>query len=220
MSNTGVAQTSVCVCYDLTQSRTDKTQIHRLKSVLLSNPFHVVDATALLNSSNSNTLWLLIAATPRKPRNGAHHTSSVMNDERSRQRTLQYRSEAWRDDETGLSTESYLLFQLNQFNTAAPDAREQTRLFSLLGLINYRILKGNRVYIQVGGTVYKTLYGCYWRSVFTGVEHYLLRCQEISGGMWAEGNSALGMIDLPISHTKDGWTAQGHSLMFMLNRDF
>lgn len=143
-----------------------------------------------------------------------------MSDERHRQRTLQYHSEAWRDDETGLRSESYLLFQLNQFDNAAPDAREQTRLLHLLGLINYRILKGNRVYIQVGGAVYKTLYGCYWRSVFTGVEHYLLRCQEISGGMWAEGSSALGMIDLPISHTKDGWTAQGHSLMFMLNRDF
>lgn len=89
----------------------------------------------------------------------------------------------------------------------------------LLGSINYKIVKGNRVYVEVGGVVYKTLWGLYWRSVFTGVEHYLLRCQQISGSVWAEGSTAVDMIDLPITRTNEGWTAKGYSLMFMLNRD-
>jgi len=100
-----------------------------------------------------------------------------------------------------------------------PDARERSRLFGLLGLINYKILSGNKVYIEVGGIVYRTIYGGYWRSVFTGVEHFLLRCQAVSGGVWNEECGTAGLIDLPISHSQEGWTAQGHSLMFMLNRE-
>ena len=149
-----------------------------------------------------------------------------MKRERPGQRTQQYwkgtnryEPEAWRTDETTLPREAYLQPQLNQFDTVNPDARERSRLFRLLGLINYKILTGNRVYVEVGGIVYRTLYGGYWRSVFTGVEHYLLKCQAVSGGIWTEGSTAVDMIDLPIAHTKDGWTAQGHSLMFMLNRD-
>ena len=142
-----------------------------------------------------------------------------MNHERHRQEGHEYEAEAWRNDETTLRREASLLSPLHQFDAVVPSAREQSRLLHLLGLINYKILTGNKVYIEVGGTVYKTLYGGYWRSVFTGVEHYLFRCQEISGGMWTEGSTALGLIDLPIVHTKEGWTAKGHSLMFMLNRD-
>ena len=149
-----------------------------------------------------------------------------MKHERPAPRTQQYwkgthtyEVGAWRDDETNPPKEAYLQPQLNQFDTINPDARERSRLLRLLGLINYRILTGNRVYVEVGGIVYKTLYGGYWRSVFTGVEHYLLKCQAVSGGIWAEGSSAVDLVDLPIAHTQDGWTAQGHSVMFMLNRD-
>ena len=140
-----------------------------------------------------------------------------MNHDRHRQGRHEYG--AWRNDDTTLISESYSLSQLHSFDAVVPSAREQSRLLHLLGLINYKILTGKKVYIEVGGTVYKTLYGGYWRSVFTGVEHYLFRCQEVSGGMWTEGSTALGLIDLPIVHTKAGWTAQGHSLMFMLTRD-
>jgi len=147
-----------------------------------------------------------------------------MNQETHRQETHQYEAGAWRNSETSLLSEAYLFPQLHQFDTVELDpahrnARDQSRLMDLLGLINYKILTGNRVYIEVGGIVYKTLCGLYWRSVFTGVEHYLLRCQEVSGGIWAEGSIAVDMIDLPIASTRDGWSAQGHSLMFMLNRD-
>ncbi len=133
--------------------------------------------------------------------------------------TRRYESGAWRNDETTRLREPRLLSRPYQFESVDCHPGDLTRLIQLLGLINYRIMTGTRVYVEVGGIVYKTLYGCYWRSVFTGVEHYLLRCQEISTGMWTEGSAAVGLIDLPISHTKEGWTAKGHSIMFMLNRD-
>src|SRR5215218_3713017 len=119
----------------------------------------------------------------------------------------QYEPEAWRDGHEP---------------NGDPTKREQCRLLDLLGRINYRILSGNRVYVEVGGVVYKTLYGGYWRSVFTGIEHYLLRCEQVSGSAWAndsrsEDNSS---VDLPIAYSKEGWTARGHSLLFILNRDF
>jgi hypothetical protein len=44
-------------------------------------------------------------------------------------------------------------------SAADPTARDQCRLLDLLGRINYRILSGNRVYIEVEGVVYKTIYG-------------------------------------------------------------
>jgi hypothetical protein len=55
--------------------------------------------------------------------------------------------------------------------------------------------------------------------VFTGAEHYLLRCEEIIEGMWIEGSGEAAEIDLPINYTKDGWIAQGHSLTFILYQD-
>jgi len=98
-----------------------------------------------------------------------------------------------------------------------PSKREQCRLLDLLGRINYRILSGNKVYVEVDGVVYKTLYGGYWRSVFTGIEHYLLRCERVSGNVWNhEGKTS---VDLPIAYSDNGWTARGHSLSFILNRD-
>lgn len=111
----------------------------------------------------------------------------------------QYEPEAWRDQ-----------------SSSDPTMREQSRLFDLLGRINYRILSGTRVYIEVEGVVYKTLYGGYWRSVFTGIEHYLLRCEKVSSAAWADDNTK--PVDLPIAYSNGAWTASGHSLSFLLNR--
>ena len=113
-----------------------------------------------------------------------------------------YEPEAWRDD---------------QDPSGQPSMREQCRLLDLLGRINYRILSGNRVYVEVDGVVYKTLYGGYWRSVFTGIEHYLLRCEQVSGNVWSQDSKTA--IDLPIAYSNNGWTARGQSLSFILNRD-
>ncbi|HEU0251414.1 MAG TPA: hypothetical protein VFR12_00185, partial [Pyrinomonadaceae bacterium] len=55
-----------------------------------------------------------------------------------------YEPEAWRDGREGADD---------------PSIKEQCRLLDLLGRINYRILSGNRVYVEVGGVVYKTIYG-------------------------------------------------------------
>ena len=102
-----------------------------------------------------------------------------------------------------------------------PSVKEQTMVLDLLGRINYKIISGNRVYVEVGGVVYKTLYGGYWRSVFTGLEHYLLRCEQVSDSVWADDETEEGVfIDLPIAYSNEGWTASGHSLSFMLTRDF
>lgn len=121
----------------------------------------------------------------------------------------QYKPETWRSADDDLS---------NCQSASNPNVFDQCRLLDLLGRINYRILSGNRVYVEVDGVVYKTLYGGYWRSVFTGIEHYLLRCEQVSGNAWTnEGN---GSIDLPIAYSNNGWTARGHSLSFILNRDF
>lgn len=100
-----------------------------------------------------------------------------------------------------------------------PDVRDQTRVLELLGRVNYKIISGSRVYVEVGGVVYKTLYGGYWRSVFTGIEHYLLRCEQVSGSIWAEESRTGRAVDLPIVYSNEGWTASGHSLSFMLSRD-
>lgn len=114
----------------------------------------------------------------------------------------QYEPEVWRDDHQ---------------STGSPSMREQCRLLDLLGRINYRILSGNRVYVEVGGVVYKTIYGGYWRSVFTGIEHYLLRCEKVSTAVWKEEKTTA--VDLPIAYSNGGWTTSGHSLSFILNRD-
>lgn len=125
----------------------------------------------------------------------------------------QYKPEAWRDDDSSADDDP-----LNSPSASSPSKRDQCRLLDLLGRINYKILSGKRVYVEVDGVVYKTLYGGYWRSVFTGIEYYLLRCEQVSGNAWSQENS--GSVDLPIAYSKDGWTARGHSLSFILNRDF
>src|SRR5262249_30606329 len=98
---------------------------------------------------------------------------SQMDDEGLR--PFHYQPEQWRNEDLFLPSDDAEFFA-SEIN---PDAREQSRLLDLLGRINYRILSGNKVYVEVGGVVYKTLYGGYWRSVFTGIQHYLLRCEEI-----------------------------------------
>ncbi len=121
-----------------------------------------------------------------------------------------YKPEAWRDDDDPDLTGSMSASNASIF--------DQCRLLDLLGRINYRIISGKRVYVEVDGVVYRTVYGGYWRSVFTGIEHYLLRCEQVSGSAWTNENS--GSVDLPIAYSKEGWTARGHSLSFILNRDF
>ena len=114
----------------------------------------------------------------------------------------QYEPEAWRDTDRPHGD---------------PSVKEQCRVLDLLGRINYRILSGNRVYVEVGGVVYKTVYGGYWRSVFTGIEHYLLHCEQVSSAVWKEEQTT--SVDLPIAYSNGGWTTRGHSLSFILNRD-
>lgn len=125
-----------------------------------------------------------------------------------------YTPEQWRSDDFTVFTDEVL-----SHCSSHPDAREQSRLFDLLGRINYKILTGNQVYIQAGGVVYKTVYGGYWRSVFTGVEHFLLRCIEIQTPMWLQEPQVDAFVDLPINYSNGGWTANGHSLSFILARD-
>jgi hypothetical protein len=131
------------------------------------------------------------------------------------QRPHQYRPEQWRDDDV-LFSDDDREFRAGDLN---PDAREQSRLLDLLGRINYRILSGNKVYVEVGGVVYKTLYGGYWCSVFTGIQHYLLRCEEIPTSIWSGDSETSTVVDLPIAYSKEGWTARGYSLSFMLSKD-
>jgi hypothetical protein len=123
-----------------------------------------------------------------------------------------YKPEAWRCDD---SADDILP---GSPPASHPSIFDQCRLLDLLGRINYRIISGKRVYVEVDGVVYKTLYGGYWRSVFTGIEHYLLRCEQVSGSAWNDDVNA--SVDLPIAYSKEGWTARGHSLSFILNRDF
>lgn len=131
-----------------------------------------------------------------------------------KQQLLQYEPESWRADKSPVSEGTLTLEKRHDL----PSARDQTRCFELLGKVNYKIIHGKRVYVEVGGIVYKTLYGGYWRSVFTGVEHYLLRCEQVSGSVWAE-DDCKGAVDLPIAYANDSWSASGHSICFMLSRE-
>ena len=148
-----------------------------------------------------------------------------MDHEKHWQRMVQYQPESWRTEVRDQRSEirgqkSEISFHDPiQRAEAQPDVREQTRVLELLGRVNYKIIKGSKVYIEVDGVVYKTLYGGYWRSVFTGIEHYLLRCEQVSGSIWAEESLTGRAVDLPIAYSNDGWTASGHSLSFVLARE-
>jgi hypothetical protein len=136
-------------------------------------------------------------------------------DREANRRRLQYIPERWRDVDVRETDNIPRPARTNE----NPTIREQTLVLDLLGRINYKIISGNRVYVEVGGIVYKTLYGGYWRSVFTGLEHYLLRCEQVSDCVWADESETSAVVDLPIAYSKEGWTASGHSLSFMLSRD-
>lgn len=121
---------------------------------------------------------------------------------------------AWLEDEPALPSGPASL-QLQSTTETEPNPLAQSKLLELLGLINLKVLSGGTVYIEVNGRAYKVLFGAYWRSVFTGAEHYLLKCEEIADGMWIEGESAASEIDLAISYTDGGWAVKGSSLKFM-----
>jgi hypothetical protein len=144
-----------------------------------------------------------------------------VDHEKHWQRMIQYEPESWRAEagEQRDQRAQVSAIAASQRPELPPDVREQTRVLELLGRVNYKIIKGSKVYIEVDGVVYKTLYGGYWRSVFTGIEHYLLRCEQVSGAIWAEESLTCRAVDLPISYSNEGWTASGHSLSFVLSRD-
>jgi hypothetical protein len=129
-----------------------------------------------------------------------------MNHKKRWQQLDQYEPESWRSER---SADDELRFR--------PDAREQTKCLELLGKVNYKIIHGASVYVEVGGVVYKTLYGGYWRSVFTGIEHYLLRCERVSGAVWAEESGTA--VDLPVAYSNEAWSASGHSLSLILSSE-
>ena len=101
----------------------------------------------------------------------------------------------------------------------APSAKEESRLFDLIGKIDLKILQGECVYIQVNGLAYKVLYGIYWRSVHSGIKYWGFKCEQIERGMWTEGESATDQVDVPICYTTDGWVVEEQSLKFLLYRD-
>jgi hypothetical protein len=98
-------------------------------------------------------------------------------------------------------------------------SRDESLLFDLIGKIDHKILQGVAVYIEVQGTAYKVLYGVYWRSIYSGIAYWGLRCEAIEKGMWAEGNQATDKVDIPICNTPEGWAVEGQSLRFLLYRD-
>jgi hypothetical protein len=144
-------------------------------------------------------------------------------DREKEKRRVQYTPETWREVDAlecaPIPQPNPKSFFRGELAGSDPNIREQTRVLDLLGRINYKIISGNRVYVEVGGIVYKTLYGGYWRSVFTGLEHYLLRCEQVSDSVWADESETSPVVDLPIAYSNEGWTASGHSLSFMLSRD-
>lgn len=121
---------------------------------------------------------------------------------------------AWQEDESSLAWKPPRK-SLHSPDDIAPDPLAQSKLLELLGFINFKILSGSTIYLEVNGRAYKVLFGAYWRSVFTGAEHYLLKCEEIADGMWIEGETAAHEIDLAISYTDGGWAVKGSSLKFM-----
>jgi hypothetical protein len=104
-------------------------------------------------------------------------------------------------------------------DSAEPDATEQSRLFDLLGRINYVILRGEAVYLQAGGGVYKIQFGLYWQSVFTGARHWGFRCEEVGHNAWADGHTITARVELPLHYTKLGWVIEVESARCLLYGD-
>ncbi len=128
-----------------------------------------------------------------------------------------YQPEIWRNDDGGLDADDAYRMSPSR-SDSKPAVFDRSLLLELLGRINYQIVSGNRIYVEAGGVVYRALYGGYWRSVFTGIEHYSIKCEEISGAVWADGRCA-SVVDLPVIFANNCWSASGHSLSFMLARD-
>jgi len=126
---------------------------------------------------------------------------------------------SWRNDETSFA-EVLPCPPFDPARPADPEVNDQSNLLQLLGLINFRILSGSTLYVEVNGTAYKILYGAYWRSVFNGAEHYTLKCEEIAQGMWMEGNLKPCEVDLSIGYTNDGWLVKGQSIRFMAYSEY
>ena len=122
------------------------------------------------------------------------------------------------NDSSSLSEEDASLSSTD-VEEGAPSAREESRLFDLIGKIDLKILQGECVYIQVNGLAYKVLYGVYWRSVHSGVKYWGFRCEQIDRGMWSEEETATSKVDIPICYTTDGWVVEEQSLKFLLYRD-
>jgi hypothetical protein len=101
----------------------------------------------------------------------------------------------------------------------APSAKEESKLFDLIGKIDLKILQGECVYIQVNGLAYKVLYGVYWRSIHSGTKYWGFRCEQIERGMWSAEETATSQVDIPICYTNDGWVVEEQSLNFLLYRD-
>ncbi|HKS28344.1 MAG TPA: hypothetical protein VJS44_11015 [Pyrinomonadaceae bacterium] len=118
-----------------------------------------------------------------------------------------YRGEAWRAQEPS---------GVYDLQISLPSARDESRLFDLIGRIDHRVLQGHSFYIQIRGTAYKILYGVYWRSIYSDKQFWGLRCEEIERGMWAEDDTDTTCIDLPIRYTDEGWTVEEQSLQFLL----
>lgn len=106
----------------------------------------------------------------------------------------------------------------NAGESVEPGATEQSRLFDLLGQINYVVLRGGPMYLQAGGTVYRVLYGVYWQSVFSGEQHWGLRCEEV-GRVWAEARGGGASVNLPLRYTNAGWVIEVESLECLLYGD-
>lgn len=108
---------------------------------------------------------------------------------------------------------------LTETDALSLSAREESLLFDLIGKIDHKILRGIAVYIEVQGIAYRVLYGVYWRSIYSGIAYWGLRCEQIKGGMWADDGKTSNQVDIPICHTPEGWVVEGQSLNFLLYQD-
>jgi len=126
-----------------------------------------------------------------------------------------YRSERWLDPEP----EECISVLVADNSNIALTSRDESLLFDLIGKIDHKILQGVAVYIEVQGIAYKVLYGVYWRSIYSGIAYWGLKCEAIEKGMWAQGGQATDKVDIPICNTPEGWVVEGQSLRFLLYRD-
>lgn len=122
------------------------------------------------------------------------------------------------DGSTSSAQEDIVLYSTDDEGDG-PSAREESRLFDLIGKIDLKIMQGECVYIQVNGLAYKVLYGVYWRSIHSGVKYWGFRCEQIERGMWSAEDTATSLVDIPICYTTDGWKVEEQSLKFLLYRD-